>query len=101
MDIKIKITGLRPGEKLYEELLMNEEGLKKTSHNKIFIGEPFFDSMDELKKKLEILKNAVEAKDNDGVKIAVASVVPTYKPADNSLPQQEGVEIENSKAVMA
>ena len=100
-DIKIKITGLRPGEKLYEELLMNEEGLKKTSHNKIFIGEPFFDSMDELKKKLEILKNAVEAKDNDGVKIAVASVVPTYKPADNSLPQQEGVEIENSKAVMA
>lgn len=101
VDIKIKITGLRPGEKLYEELLMNEEGLKKTSHNKIFIGEPFFDSMDELKKKLEILKNAVEAKDNDGVKIAVASVVPTYKPADNSLPQQEGVEIENSKAVMA
>ena len=101
VDIKIKITGLRPGEKLYEELLMNEEGLKKTSHNKIFIGEPFFDSMDELKKKLEILKNAVEAKDNDGVKIAVASVVPTYKPADNSLPQKEGVEIENSKAVMA
>ena len=101
VDIKIKITGLRPGEKLYEELLMNEEGLKKTSHNKIFIGEPFFDSIDELKTKLEILKNAVETKDNDGVKIAVASVVPTYKPADNSLPQQEGVEIENSKAVMA
>lgn len=37
-DIKIKITGLRPGEKLYEELLMSEEGLKSTGHNKIYIG---------------------------------------------------------------
>lgn len=40
MDIEIKITGLRPGEKLYEELLMSEEGLTKTSHDKIFIGQP-------------------------------------------------------------
>ena len=38
-DIKIKITGLRPGEKLYEELLMDEEGLKKTSNHKIYIGQ--------------------------------------------------------------
>ena len=40
VDIEIKITGLRPGEKLYEELLMSEEGLTKTSHDKIFIGQP-------------------------------------------------------------
>jgi FlaA1/EpsC-like NDP-sugar epimerase len=55
-DIDISITGLRPGEKLYEELLMSEEGLKKTSNNKIFIGAPLdiqpqrlFDFLDELK----------------------------------------------------
>ncbi len=40
VDIKIEITGLRPGEKLYEELLMDEEGLRKTSHEKIFIAKP-------------------------------------------------------------
>ena len=40
IDIPIKITGLRPGEKLYEELLMSEEGLTNTEHNKIFIGKP-------------------------------------------------------------
>ena len=39
-DIKIEVTGLRPGEKLYEELLMDEEGLKNTAHEKIFIGKP-------------------------------------------------------------
>lgn len=40
VDIPIEITGLRPGEKLYEELLMSEEGLQTTAHNKIFIGKP-------------------------------------------------------------
>ncbi|MCL1844335.1 MAG: polysaccharide biosynthesis protein [Defluviitaleaceae bacterium] len=56
-DIEIEITGLRPGEKLYEELLMAEEGMKTTSNNKIFIGSPIdispkylFESLDELKK---------------------------------------------------
>lgn len=44
-DIEIKFTGLRPGEKMYEELLMNEEGLKKTDNKMIFIGKPIeFDS---------------------------------------------------------
>ena len=39
VDIPIEVTGLRPGEKLYEELLMKSEGLEKTEHDKIFIGE--------------------------------------------------------------
>ena len=78
-DIDIVFTGLRPGEKLYEELLMNEEGLKKTAHNKIYIGEPFFRSMDELQEKLAILKKAVESEDNDTVRAAIAKVVPTYQ----------------------
>lgn len=77
-DIKIKITGLRPGEKLYEELLMEEEGLKKTAHNKIYIGKPFFDSMEELEKHLALLQETVEKEDGEKVKDAVAKVVPTY-----------------------
>ncbi len=62
VDIKIEITGLRPGEKLYEELLMDEEGLRKTSHEKIFIAKPGeYDfemlklGVNALKKKLLIL----------------------------------------------
>lgn len=77
-DIQIKITGLRPGEKLYEELLMAEEGLTKTAHDKIYIGEPFFHSMEELQAHLKLLEDAVETEDNEAVKDAVAKVVPTY-----------------------
>ncbi|MBR5152004.1 MAG: polysaccharide biosynthesis protein [Clostridia bacterium] len=77
-DIKIQITGLRPGEKLYEELLMEEEGLKKTAHAQIYIGQPFFDSMEKLEEHLDTLKQALETNDNEAVKNAVAKVVPTY-----------------------
>lgn len=78
-DIKIVFSGLRPGEKLYEELLMNEEGLGKTLHDKIYVGKPFFDSMEELEEKLAILKEAIDSQDNETVRLAVEKVVPTYK----------------------
>lgn len=77
-DIRIEFTGLRPGEKLYEELLMNEEGLKETSHKKIFIGKPANMTIDELSSKLERLKTALEI-DEYEVKKIIAEVVPTYK----------------------
>lgn len=79
IDIKIKEIGLRPGEKLYEELLMNEEGLTKTGHNKIFIGKPLGIEYDDVMKKLDILKEALATDDNLAIKEAVAAVVPTYK----------------------
>ncbi len=77
VDIKIEFSGLRPGEKLYEELLMNEEGLKKTSHSKIFVGNPIDITMDELNEKLNNLKNAIDNKNAD-LKEVMAEVVPTY-----------------------
>ena len=77
IDIKIEFSGLRPGEKLYEELLMNEEGLKKTSHSKIFVGQPIDITIDELNKKLDTLKNAL-ADENSDLKEVMAEVVPTY-----------------------
>ena len=83
-DIKIEVTGLRPGEKLYEELLMSEEGLEKTRHSKIYIGKPLDIDMDEINTKLDKLHTALDTFDNDVIRDCVAEVVPTYTP-DNSL----------------
>lgn len=79
-DIEIKVSGLRPGEKLYEELLMAEEGLTNTSHNKIFIGQPIACEYTQLTKQLENLKAVLYDTDPDGVKNAVAAMVDTYSP---------------------
>ncbi len=78
VDINIEFTGLRPGEKLYEELLTSEEGLKDTKHDKIFIGQPIVSDMSEVEKQLELLRQVVETDDNEAIKDAVAQVVPTY-----------------------
>ena len=79
-DMEIKVSGLRPGEKLYEELLMAEEGLTNTSHNKIFIGQPIACEYEQLTKQLENLKAVLYDTDSDGVKRAVAAMVDTYSP---------------------
>lgn len=77
-DIKIVYSGLRPGEKLYEELLMAEEGINKTSHNKIYIAKPMNITIDELNEKLEILKKGLEGSNENIIK-SIRLVVPTYK----------------------
>ena len=82
VDIKIAITGLRPGEKLYEELLMNEEGLAKTAHSKIFVGQSIDISLEELEGKLSILKAALDT-DNANIKKVFEQVVPTYHITEN------------------
>ena len=78
VDIKIEITGLRPGEKLYEEILMDEEGLKETPNKLIHIGKPIrFDS----KKFEKNLENLIKSsyKNKDDIKEKLAKVVTTYK----------------------
>ena len=77
-DIKIVFTGLRPGEKLYEELLMSEEGLENTVHNKIYVGKPTFENMDTLKEKLEQLQSLLELNDIGEIKHQMQKIVPTY-----------------------
>ena len=84
VDLKIEVTGLRPGEKLYEELLMSEEGLKNTSHNKIYIGKPTFESMDVLQKKLDELRALLSEDDINIIKEKMTSIVPTYHREDTS-----------------
>lgn len=77
-DIDIVITGLRPGEKLYEERLMDEEGLKKTENEKISIGKPL--SFDRAKFFENVSKLVEEAyNENDKIKQLIKELVPTYK----------------------
>ena len=78
-DIEIEISGLRPGEKLYEELLMSEEGLQSTTNSKIFVAEPMNIDFDELKNNLFELLEIEEKEDNLEIKKKLAEIVPTYK----------------------
>ncbi len=88
VDIEIKYTGLRPGEKLYEELLMAEEGLTATKHEKIFIGKPMDIDMDELKKELEKLR-FIATGSNESIIEFVKELVPTYKSAEEVVAAEE------------
>lgn len=82
VDMEIKYTGLRPGEKLYEELLMKEEGLQETDNKLIHIGKPiefdkenFFDNLEKLKE---------EAYSETGnIRELIKEVVPTYHPGEH------------------
>jgi FlaA1/EpsC-like NDP-sugar epimerase len=78
-DIKIEFTGLRPGEKLYEELLMDEEGLTDTDNKLIHIGKPIEFDESQFYVQLNNLKKAVE-NECDDVRPLIQEIVPTYVP---------------------
>lgn len=77
-DIEIKFTGLRPGEKMYEELLMDEEGLKKTANKMIFIGKPIDFDTEVFEKQLEELILHAKQEDKD-IRKEIKDIVPTYQ----------------------
>ena len=88
VDMEIKYTGLRPGEKLYEELLMAEEGLQDTQNKLIHIGKPIEFDKDNFEDKLEVLKETAYKEDAMAVRRLVKEFVPTYKPdhvSDNDI----------------
>lgn len=80
VDIEIAYTGLRPGEKLYEEKLMSEEGLRRTQNKLIHIGSPIPFDTDVFLKQLERLMTAAYENEAD-IRDIVAEIVPTYHPA--------------------
>ncbi len=80
-DIEIQFTGLRPGEKMYEELLMNEEGLKETANKMIFIGRPIEFDEEEFRRQLEVLEQEAMNEDGD-IRAEVRKIVPTYHPTE-------------------
>ena len=78
VDIKVVYTGLRPGEKLYEELLMKEEGLQETANRLIHIGKPIEMDDEKFAAQLDCLKAACQA-ETENMKDIVAEIVPTYR----------------------
>ena len=78
-DIEIVETGLRPGEKLYEELLMNSQTLTKTDNDLIFIEKDTPLSKEDIEEKLQVLKKAIENEDDNDAREALRSVVPTFR----------------------
>jgi len=88
IDIKIEYTGLRPGEKLYEEKLMAEEGLRKTENEKIHIGQPIPFDTDKFLEELEGLMDAAYSNRRD-IRELVAGMVSTY--------HQESVDVVDSE----
>ncbi len=82
VDIKIEYTGLRPGEKLYEELLMKEEGLKKTANRMIFIGKPIDMNYETFEQELAEIKEAAENNREEEVKKMIGRIVKTYHNMD-------------------
>ena len=82
VDIEIKITGLRPGEKLYEEILMDEENLEETKHEKIYIAPPSGIEINQIEQKLDKLNTVLQNYNNEQkeeIKKVIKEVVPTYK----------------------
>ena len=92
VDIDIVETGLRPGEKLYEELLMKSDGLMKTTSSKIFIERQQEISQEEMDEKLDILHKALQAGGRENIRLAMKQVVPTYRD-----PEEVNCQVQNSK----
>lgn len=80
-DIKIEQIGLRPGEKLYEELLLSSEKLDKTENEKIFIERDACPSRDEIEQKMILLRRAVASKNCMLIREVMRQIVPTYHDA--------------------
>ena len=90
IDIKISYTGLRAGEKLYEEKLMSEEGMRTTPNHLIHIGRPIPFDTDEFLHQLHVLMTAAYDGKEDTIRDLVAEVVPTFRPAGEHGSEDKG-----------
>lgn len=90
VDIKISYTGLRAGEKLYEEKLMSEEGMRTTPNHLIHIGSPIPFDTDEFLHQLQMLMTAAYDGQEDTIRNLVAEVVKTYHPAGKHGSEDKG-----------
>ena len=77
-DIEIEYTGMRPGEKLFEELLTAEEGTDMTQHEKIYVAKSI-DVVSNISHKLDHLEDVARNGDHESIKLAIKEIVPTYQ----------------------
>ncbi len=84
-EINIAFTGLRPGEKLFEELLMDEEGMQKTPNQKIYIGQPIHFDSEELSRILDQMREAAAINDSATLLTLIKELVPTYRADDRTV----------------
>ena len=89
VDIEIKFIGLRPGEKLYEELITEGEGIVRTPYNKIFVLRGDSCDLKWLNQKIEELVKLANAQDASGIKSKLKEILPEYQPFDlnHSIPK--------------
>lgn len=85
-DIEIKVTGLRPGEKLFEELVLQEEGAERTRHPKVFIGRIKPHSWKAVLESIEELDRLSRSSDADGIRKALQRLIPEYTPTKARAP---------------
>lgn len=98
--VEIVETGLRPGEKLYEELLVKTEELDKTDNSLIFVERDTPLSEEEISKKLDILRKACVLENDDAVREALRKVVPTFKnPEEVNKSAEKAAEMQNRREV--
>ena len=101
VDIMVSYTGLRPGEKLYEEKLMSEEGLKTTKNKLIHIGAPVEFDTDAFLEQLSILMNAAYDGDEEQIRDLVKQTVTTYYPAGEHGSEYKGKAYQKQMAEVA
>ena len=99
-DIDIIETGLRPGEKLYEELLVKSETMHKTDNDLIFIEKDEPISIDDLNNRLQLLREALASNDDETVRAAMKKVVPTYRtPEEVNCKAEQAAEMQNVRVI--
>ena len=101
VDIPISYTGLRAGEKLYEEKLMSEEGMRTTPNHLIHIGSPIPFDTDLFLEQLQMLMHAAYDGQEDRIRDLVATVVPTYHPAGEHGSEHKGEAFEQQMKIVA
>jgi FlaA1/EpsC-like NDP-sugar epimerase len=89
VDIKIEFTGIRPGEKLYEEINLSEENATKTKHPRIWIGDSQVPSLPTVRSQLDALCALVPTATPEAIRAELASLVPEYAPPPGSSPEPQ------------
>ena len=92
-DIEIKYTGLRDGEKLYEELLISEEGIQKTQNDLIYVARPMEFDSENLFEKIGYMREIMEGASSRQIVDVVKDLVPTFKPQNEAYKDEEKEEV--------